>query len=157
LDGNANLEKIAYKHYLRALSRWPKDPLRPETQFQDAIRRRIDRQFLPASSSDPAKAVQKVPNSSVDEKLELENVNILYSLLENRYTRKVRSSQSIEEVLGGIDWTCAVCYFRESHEANEQSNILYRFGSGIGGSTDEELGGKYGAEMERLFPDEMKD
>lgn len=86
-------KSIAYKHYLRALSRWPKDPLRPETQFQDAIRRRIDRQFLPTSSSDATTPPQKLPYSPVDEKAELEkaeleNVNVLYSLLENRYSRK---------------------------------------------------------------------
>ncbi|RQM07577.1 hypothetical protein DH86_00002032, partial [Scytalidium sp. 3C] len=56
----------------RILSRWPKDPLRPDFQFQDVMRRRIDRQFLEAKSS-------------VNEKAELENANILYSLLGNRY------------------------------------------------------------------------
>ena len=66
---------------MRALSRWPKDTLRPESQFQDAMRRRIDRKFLPDAS---------MPNAvPVNEKAEMEEVNALYSLLENRYDRKV--------------------------------------------------------------------
>lgn len=76
------LLQVAYKHYMRALSRWPKDTLRPESQFQDAMRRRIDRKFLPNSSA----ASYAVP---VNEKEELDQANALYSLLENRYQRKV--------------------------------------------------------------------
>jgi hypothetical protein len=81
--------KLAYKHYVRALSRWPKDNLRPECQFQDAMKKRLDRRFLPASSPDTAKAAQAVTNSAIDEKMELEQANALYSLLENRYTQTV--------------------------------------------------------------------
>jgi hypothetical protein len=73
--------QVAYKHYLRGLSRWPKDALRPEAQFQDALRRRIDRRFLAPSNNPAAKLA--------DEKVELEQANALYSLLENRYSRKV--------------------------------------------------------------------
>ncbi|CZR57450.1 uncharacterized protein PAC_07339 [Phialocephala subalpina] len=80
-------KSIAYKHYIRALSRWPKDNLRPDCQFQDAMRKRIDRRFLLASSTTP-NAARAVANSAVDERLELEQVNVLYSLLENRYSRK---------------------------------------------------------------------
>jgi cytochrome b pre-mRNA-processing protein 6 len=76
---------------MRALSRWPKDNLRPECQFQDAMRRRIERRFLPASSPNTPTAAQAVANSAVDEKVELEQVNAIYSLLENRYSRKVCS------------------------------------------------------------------
>lgn len=83
------LLKIAYKHYVRALLRWPKDNLRPECQFQEAIKKRLDRRFLPASSPDTANAVQAVPKSAIDEKMELEQVNALYSLLENRYSQTV--------------------------------------------------------------------
>ncbi|APA14348.1 predicted protein [Sclerotinia sclerotiorum 1980 UF-70] len=63
----------AYHHYLRALSRWPKDALRPEAQFQDAIRRRIER--ISAAGK-------------FDEKRELGQCNALYSLLEDRYLGK---------------------------------------------------------------------
>ncbi|TAQ84112.1 hypothetical protein B7494_g7563 [Chlorociboria aeruginascens] len=75
---------IAYKHYIRALSRWPKDNLRPECQFQEIMKARIDAQYLGAptdrQSVGPALAV-------VDEKVEMEKANALYSLLEDRYTR----------------------------------------------------------------------
>lgn len=83
------ISKIAYKHYIRALARWPKDTLRPECQFQDVMRKRLDRRFLPTSSPESQSAATAVANSAVDERLELEQANILYSLLENRYSRKV--------------------------------------------------------------------
>ncbi|KAE8449977.1 hypothetical protein EG329_007116 [Mollisiaceae sp. DMI_Dod_QoI] len=81
-------KSIAYKHFIRALSRWPKDNLRPDCQFQDVMRKRIDKRFLPASSSNTPKAAQAVANSGIDERMELEQANVLYSLLENRYSRK---------------------------------------------------------------------
>jgi len=70
-------QSVAYKHYIRALARWPKDALRPDCQFQDVIRRRVDKRFLPVEGQKPA-----------NEKVELEQVNALYSLLANRYTQK---------------------------------------------------------------------
>ncbi|KAL3426224.1 hypothetical protein PVAG01_03015 [Phlyctema vagabunda] len=78
-------KSIAYKHYLRALSRWPADPLRPECQFQEAMRRRIDRRLLPGSTG----------VSVVDEKVELAQANVLYSLLENRYSKQYPVSDSL--------------------------------------------------------------
>ena len=85
------LEKVAYKHYIRALSRWPKDNLRPECQFQDIMRRRLDERFLPASSPDVANAGKVISSTSpIDEKVEMEQANALYSLLENRYSKTVR-------------------------------------------------------------------
>jgi hypothetical protein len=69
--------QLVYKHYLRALSRWPTDPLRPDCQFQDAMRRRIDQRLSPQNAA------------NVDARAELEQVNALYSLLENRYSKKV--------------------------------------------------------------------
>jgi len=79
---------LAYKHTLRALSRWPKDTLRPECQFQDAMRRRLDRKFLPASAPGSQVTAQAAPISAMNERSELEQANVLYSLLENRYSRK---------------------------------------------------------------------
>ncbi len=52
------------------------------------MRRRIDKRFLPAASPD-------APAVAVDEKAELEQVNVLYSLLENRYSRKVPVSPDL--------------------------------------------------------------
>jgi cytochrome b pre-mRNA-processing protein 6 len=53
------------------------------------MRRRTDQRFLPASSSNTLSAAQAVANSAIDERIELEQVNAIYSLLENRYSRKV--------------------------------------------------------------------
>ncbi|EKD15076.1 hypothetical protein MBM_06837 [Drepanopeziza brunnea f. sp. 'multigermtubi' MB_m1] len=57
------------------------------------MRRRLDSRFLPASAAAPAAssetAASPLPaNRALDEKLELEQANALYSLLENRYSRK---------------------------------------------------------------------
>jgi len=77
LDASSNNHKIAYKHYIRALTRWPVDLLRPNTQFKDVFRKTIDNKFVPGAAP-------------VNESLELEQVNALYSLLEDRYKKKVR-------------------------------------------------------------------
>lgn len=59
------------------------------------MRRRIDKRFKPSSvqpedlvASNDAQAA--IPTSAkFDEKAELEQVNVLYSFLENRYAKKV--------------------------------------------------------------------
>src|SRR2546421_5263505 len=80
---NPNVDfKVLYRHYIRALSRWPKDLLRPETSFPDVFRRQVDRRFLPQP---------QIPPTTVDTKFETRQINALYSLLENRYGNKVRS------------------------------------------------------------------
>ncbi|KAG4439397.1 hypothetical protein IFR05_005146 [Cadophora sp. M221] len=81
-------KSIAYKHYIRALSRWPVDNLRPDCQFPQIMRKRLEQRFPPASSQTTPSAAQAVASSPIDEKLELEQANVLYSLLENRYARK---------------------------------------------------------------------
>jgi hypothetical protein len=57
------------------------------------IRRRVDKRFLPASSSAPAgntnTPVAAKAASVVDERFELEQVNAIYSLLDNRYKHAV--------------------------------------------------------------------
>jgi len=84
-------KSLAYKHYQRIITRWPVDALRPEVSFQKALQRRIDRRFNPqpiaADGSKDVKVVQ-TPPVPVDEKAELEQVNVLYSFLENRYMKK---------------------------------------------------------------------
>jgi cytochrome b pre-mRNA-processing protein 6 len=81
---------MAYRHQLRALSRWPKDPLRPEIQFQDVIRRRIDRR-LGISKAEDTKGQLSNQNAKAtwNEKEELEQANVLYALLGNRFSQKV--------------------------------------------------------------------
>ncbi|KAI9643663.1 hypothetical protein NHQ30_008285 [Ciborinia camelliae] len=90
----------AYRHYILAITRWPQDALRPTAQFQDALRRRIER----------VSAAGKF-----DEKRELAQVNALYSLLEDRYSRK------------------------QNHETRQQPNILRRFSQGARGGAHAEL------------------
>ena len=115
---HTNSLEIAYKHYLRAFSRWPKDALRPESQLQDAIRKRVDRQLLPQSSATTTQTQTQTPPGAggafpklADERVELEQANALYSLLENRYSRKVSNALEAHErqlccVCGGVFSYC---------------------------------------------------
>jgi len=91
-----------YKHYLRAISLWPKDPIRPEVQFRDALRRRVDRHLLPASVPPSSGSHSQSSNSAnsaltvaVDESAELEQINALYGLLEGRYEKKYPLQNSL--------------------------------------------------------------
>lgn len=85
--------QIAYKHQLRALARWPKDPLRPDIQFQDVIRRRIDRRLgLAGPEADRDSKSSSPVASNWNETQELEQANALYGLVGNRYLQKVSSS-----------------------------------------------------------------
>ncbi|KAL8664107.1 MAG: hypothetical protein Q9202_003291 [Teloschistes flavicans] len=87
---------VIYRHYERALAQWPVDALRPQISFQNVMRRRIDKQLGPASaentSYDPSKESKDTLVTSLkpyDENAEMEQVNALYSLLENRYVKQV--------------------------------------------------------------------
>ncbi|KAF2085311.1 hypothetical protein K490DRAFT_67730 [Saccharata proteae CBS 121410] len=55
------------KHYARLAQLWPKDPLRPTVSFPAALKARS--------------------LAAVSEAEELRNINALYSLLDNRYTK----------------------------------------------------------------------
>ncbi|RKF56949.1 hypothetical protein OnM2_077046 [Erysiphe neolycopersici] len=80
--------QVVYKHYLRALSRWPQDTLRPECQFKDLMRKRVDKIFLSNTTSETS-------TKEINEKSELEQVNALYNLLENRFSQRVRLQRDI--------------------------------------------------------------
>ncbi|CCU75721.1 hypothetical protein BGHDH14_bgh01749 [Blumeria hordei DH14] len=81
--------KIAYQHYLRALSRWPNDVLRPECRFQDVLRRRIDLRLLPkADQNGQDSLAHSVVPKKINEKDELAQANSLYLLLEDRFCKK---------------------------------------------------------------------
>ncbi|KAI1499258.1 hypothetical protein F5X99DRAFT_430858 [Biscogniauxia marginata] len=67
----------AQRHILRALAQWPKDPVRPEVQLQDVLRKRFE---------------QKVDLSETEQ---LRQANALYSLLDNRYKRKYTITGSL--------------------------------------------------------------
>lgn len=60
---------------LRALSLWPKDPIRPEVQFQAVLQKRFEQ-----------------PQLDLSEEEQLKQANALYSLLDNRYKKTVSYS-----------------------------------------------------------------
>ncbi|RDL32517.1 uncharacterized protein BP5553_08973 [Venustampulla echinocandica] len=101
-------QSLAYRHWLRALSLWPKDKLRPNLQFQDVMRRRIDQRFDLIENPDAKNPLAK---TVVDEKAELEQANAAYSLLGDRYAKKT-------------DGLAAVSLKLLLHEADEQSGLL---------------------------------
>ncbi|KAL8731651.1 MAG: hypothetical protein Q9181_004238 [Wetmoreana brouardii] len=106
MAARTNLPQVVYRHYQRALAQWPVDLLRPQVSFQDVMRRRTDKQLGPSStdkaSYDPTKESKDTlvtPLKAYDEKAELDQVNALYSLLENRYTKKYPLSDKIMKPL----------------------------------------------------------
>ncbi|KAK8044054.1 hypothetical protein PG993_004078 [Apiospora rasikravindrae] len=62
----------ARNHILRALGKWPQDVIRPQVQFQDVLRKRLESKST----------------SGLSEQEELKQANALYSLLDNRYKKK---------------------------------------------------------------------
>ncbi|KAK5008782.1 hypothetical protein LTR28_003516, partial [Elasticomyces elasticus] len=78
------------KHYARILSQWPVDKLRPEViSFQTLLRKRIDAAPVPQIvQENTAQAIATTPSSKIDASREMEEVNALYSLLEDRYSKK---------------------------------------------------------------------
>ncbi|KAL9609572.1 MAG: hypothetical protein Q9167_005665 [Letrouitia subvulpina] len=90
-------KSLISRHWQRILSKWPLDLNRSEVQFQKVMRRRIDRQHGQSGpqvkASPPTKESSdksELPLKTYSEKDELEQVNALYSFLENRYSKKVR-------------------------------------------------------------------
>jgi cytochrome b pre-mRNA-processing protein 6 len=97
----AECSKIA-KQYTRLLTLWPKDALRPNLPFTRAIEYRGSPygvkpiETAPDASSKqatPAKAPS--PASPRDPKFEQAQVNALYSLLEDRYSKKYTLSPGV--------------------------------------------------------------
>ncbi|KAF2200981.1 hypothetical protein GQ43DRAFT_463544 [Delitschia confertaspora ATCC 74209] len=110
------------KHYTRLLSLWPKDPLRPNLPFTSALEHRI-KQFeqnpvtastsIPSSTSPSAKSSSPASKTSTSKSTkaattpkaptpiqspaqsELLNVNALYSLVENRYSKRYPTSPGL--------------------------------------------------------------
>lgn len=96
------MSKAIQKHYLRIIRQWPVDHLRP-VSFHDATRKRMTAKFLKPQVEPPL--VQKAvadgaqpataPAAKPDEKYEMEQVNALYSLLENRYSTMYKTSDDL--------------------------------------------------------------
>nr|CDP29859.1 Putative protein of unknown function [Podospora anserina S mat+] len=70
-----------------ALQRWPKDPLRPGCQLQDALAKRLTKGPL---------APTLIKGLS-QEQADLRQTNALFSLTENRYKNKERSQYRVPE------------------------------------------------------------
>ncbi|KAI4737967.1 hypothetical protein E4T50_11575 [Aureobasidium sp. EXF-12298] len=70
----------ASKHYARILSQWPVNRLRPELTFQTLLKKRIE--AAPVAQVNEANTARAQPPKPRNEAQE---VNALYSLLENRY------------------------------------------------------------------------
>lgn len=88
---------------MRLLSLWPKDALRPNQSFTKVIEYRgapygvKPLQPLDPESSKPSnvKAVSAPPAATVNSNVDLANINALYSLLDNRYSKKYPLSPDV--------------------------------------------------------------
>jgi cytochrome b pre-mRNA-processing protein 6 len=103
------LQTIA-AHYKRLLTIWPKDPLRPNLPFQKAIEHRAAR-FAPstAQKTDAARINSTTaPDASsagpLDARQELRNINALYSLLDNRYSKLHPTSPAMLKPRGNPEY-----------------------------------------------------
>lgn len=81
------------------LAQWPLDILRPQLSFQNVMRRRIDKQLGPSTPDkttyDPAKESKDTlvtPLKPHDEQAQLQQVNVLYSFMEDRYAKRVSTA-----------------------------------------------------------------
>jgi cytochrome b pre-mRNA-processing protein 6 len=99
----AHCGKIA-KQYTRLLALWPKDALRPSLPFTRAIEHRASpfgvkavesSAAAPKAPSAPASATASTPASARNPQLEQAQVNALFSLLENRYSKKYPLSPAV--------------------------------------------------------------
>lgn len=77
---NTILPQQAYKHMRSALALWPKDNLRPETQFSEIIQRGIERRYTK-------------PNV-VDEAKELKQANAMFALTDDRFKKRVSCTKT---------------------------------------------------------------
>jgi cytochrome b pre-mRNA-processing protein 6 len=98
----AHCSKIA-KQYTRLLTLWPKDALRPNLPFTRAIEYRglpygvkpLETNPEASKSSKVASPVPAPPASPKSPQLENVQVNALFSLLENRYSKKYALSPGV--------------------------------------------------------------
>ncbi|KAL8912835.1 MAG: hypothetical protein Q9171_002213 [Xanthocarpia ochracea] len=104
-------KSVAYRHFQRVLTQWPVDTLRPQVSFQNAMRRRIDKQLGPSTtdntSYDPAnesKDTLVTPLEPYNEEEQLEQVNVLYSFIENRYAKKYPLSNRLLKPLSNPEY-----------------------------------------------------
>jgi len=96
-------QSFVLKHWSRILRRWPVDRVRPENvSFQKIMKQRIDKhlqQSSPSAASSSVKSNQTVLSAVAPQRFtergELEQANVLYSLLEDRYAKEYPLSESL--------------------------------------------------------------
>jgi len=96
-------QKVALKHWIRIIRRWPVDKVRPDNvSFQKLMQHRLDKYTSTQSATKAAPNVK--PNEALastvvspkwDESNEMRQVNALYSFLENRYVKENPMPQSL--------------------------------------------------------------
>ncbi|KAK3081796.1 hypothetical protein LTS18_002645 [Coniosporium uncinatum] len=101
----AQTQTIA-RHYARIIQQWPHDPLRPTVSFTKLLEKRA------------AKAAAK-PGTVTEQQAELRNVNALYSLLDDRYTKKYPVSSAVLRPTSDPDYYDRL--IAELHEAPRRS------------------------------------
>lgn len=105
--------QLAYKHWQRIIRLWPTDLVRPKTvSFQHLMQQRLSKIHPPSTpkASTPNAAAESIksnealvtavpPSSSAswDEAHQMRQVNVLYSLLENRYLNANPTPQSLRK------------------------------------------------------------
>lgn len=114
------------KHYARILSQWPADRLRPEVAFQNILKKRVDAAPVPqAAQENTAQAIPRTVRT--DAAAEMKEVNALYSLLENRYSKAVCCAKPFghdSSTMATDRDVCVVCSVRFAHATPLESGSL---------------------------------
>ncbi|KAH8895913.1 hypothetical protein GQ53DRAFT_819872 [Thozetella sp. PMI_491] len=104
---------LALKHFQRVVSRWPKDPLRPDRQLQDVLTKRLESgNFAPGTEALGETAKQEA---------NLRQANAAFGLLDNRYKSRHRISPHLLKPTSNPDYYTAL--LREIDEAPKRSWI----------------------------------
>ncbi|GAM83149.1 hypothetical protein ANO11243_011350 [Dothideomycetidae sp. 11243] len=94
---------VVSRHYARIASQWPKDILRPEVQFQTLLNARIN--SAPAIEAEREDLLSKVLGTSRQPRSsELQEVNALQSLLEDRYSKAVSQIVCLSALRESCSW-----------------------------------------------------
>ena len=78
------------RQYQRTLAQWPSDVLRPDISFRKAIQASAEKRLSDVNLPSTGPTAVNGSDSDVDATVELEQVNALCSLLDDRYSKKVR-------------------------------------------------------------------
>ncbi|KAL8846363.1 MAG: hypothetical protein Q9221_008542 [Calogaya cf. arnoldii] len=108
----ASHKSVVYRHFQRVLAQWPVDILRPQVSFQAAMRRRVDKLIEPSPAGETIHDPRK-------EQAQLEQVNVLYSFMENRYAKKYPLSDRLLKPLSNPEYYGNLV--RELEEAPKRS------------------------------------